>query len=234
MKLITRAMAVACAVTMAASSPAKADGVNLNTAASPDLLTATGSSVTITFLHSIAGFSNELRLFMAIGGSSQVVVFDVLGLWPAQGSANPAGPVVIGGLTPGQTLAFGICTNAVGAPAYSACNTAGRPGVWWSGAASNNAAGDGQLHSALLTASAYNILRAAAGNVGFAAPAGTMVMGFEDTFGRGDGDYSDLVFSLSGVTSVPEPGTMGLLALGLVGLSGAGLVRRRRTAKRDK
>ena len=38
-------------------------------------------------------------------------------------------------------------------------------------------------------------------------------------------DYNDLVVD---VTNTPEPATMGLLALGLVGISGAGWVRRRR------
>ena len=69
----------------------------------------------------------------------------------------------------------------------------------------------------------------------FLAAAGTTVVGFEDIAnqGLGDADFNDLVFSFTNVTTISEPGTMGLLALSLVGLSGAGLVRRR-SAKRNQ
>ena len=40
-------------------------------------------------------------------------------------------------------------------------------------------------------------------------------------------DYNDIVFAFSNVSVIPEPATMGLLAIGLVGMSGAGLLRRR-------
>ncbi len=97
---------------------------------------------------------------------------------------------------------------------------------------------DGVTHPAVLTAAEWNPIQAG-GPYGFAAPAGTTVVGFEDLGPRTtsgfnpDYDYNDVVFAFSNVSVVPEPGTMGLLALGLVGLSGAGLVRRR-SAKKGK
>ena len=54
------------------------------------------------------------------------------------------------------------------------------------------------------------------------------VIGFEDILGGGDEDYNDAIFAVRGITAVPEPVTMTLLATGLAGMGGAGAFRRRK------
>lgn len=57
---------------------------------------------------------------------------------------------------------------------------------------------------------------------------GMFEVGFEDLFNGGDRDYNDNRFLFfGGVTSVPAPGALGLLGLGLLGI---GLRRRQRLA----
>jgi len=55
------------------------------------------------------------------------------------------------------------------------------------------------------------------------------IIGIEDNFG-GDNDYNDLVFSLSAINVIPEPGYYVLLSLGLLGL---GLARSRMNKNAD-
>jgi hypothetical protein len=54
----------------------------------------------------------------------------------------------------------------------------------------------------------------------------SLIVGFEDLI-DGDFDYNDLIVGISDVKAVPEPGTLALFGLGLLGF---GMTRRSKSA----
>jgi hypothetical protein len=245
MKFLTRAMVAVGAVSMVAASSAKADVPDLGTVGSNEVLTAasTGTMV-ITFLHARAAFTNSLVLFTSTSGPNASPtggtaytnpLIKVLGNYPLVGVGQPLSITI--NVTAGQTLLFGICSSGGTGSVNSACSdqAAGYRAYYMGNASNNN---DNALHAVVMSAADWNLAATNSGCLAenppcYLADASTRVVGFEDLTALGDEDWNDLVFSFTNVSTVPEPGTMGLLALGLVGLSGAGLVRRR-SAKRNK
>lgn len=236
MKFLTRAMVAAGAVSMVASTSAKADVPDIGTVGNSLVLTAaTTGDMLITFLFAKAAFTNNLVLFTSTAGQTASPtggtvypnpLISVAGNYPNVGAGSPLSITI--SVTAGQTLLFGICSSGGTGSVNSACLGGFR--AYYMGQASNN--NDGALHAVILTSTQWNTAATGAACLAASPPcylaaAGTTVVGFEDLPNLGDADWNDLVFSFTNTSTIPEPGTMGLLALGLVGLSGAGLVRRR-------
>lgn len=133
--------------------------------------------------------------------------------WIFNNQSTPVGTTVnLGSFSAGDELLFYIYVNDTGNSFYSGSDTS------------------------LNTDGIYHAI------VDFDYAPGETYVGFEDLLNGGDRDYDDVMFSFTNLASegglggdpVPEPSTIALLGLGLVGLVGAGARKRRKNKEVEK
>lgn len=223
------ALALGFAAVIAAPN-AEAQVPDLGGSQNPAIFIATGNLVTLTFLYSNAGNVNHLYAWVA--GVMTPRLFTIP-------SGENEGPFATASFATniGDQVVFLLCTSS-GPYNNDFCATTDNFDTgWWSGPGVGGPVGgnsDGTVHVATETAAFWNAL---VGRPGQDAPTGSTVLGFEDRSADSplyDGDFNDTIWAMEGLTTmVPEPATMGLMALGLVGLAGAGAARRRRNSNRS-
>ena len=176
--------------------------------------------VAARFVGSEAVYGDDLYFFLTIGqfGDAQFL-FD-------NHATTPGAFMDVNddGLALGDEVLFGICVRRDGTSPEPGCPAA--DDVFYSGDGSRNA--DNMAHMIVWTREEYMALTGTnLDDLGIGAEY-DYVIGFEDILGGGDEDYNDAVFAVRGITTVPEPLTMTLLATGLAGMGGASALKRRR------
>lgn len=209
-KLLSRSALLAASLALVAGT-ARADGV-----IGQPLYKA--GDVMVAYVGSDAFYGDDLYFFMTVGDLSTAQF-----LFHNHGST--AGDIVDvndGSYAIGDEIVFGICVNRSGGMPGAMCADAND--IFYNDPALN---ADGRPHVKVWTRADYELEFGALDPALFPADY-DYIIGFEDIFGGGDLDYNDAIFAIKGVTAVPEPVTMTLLATGLAGMGGAGVVRRRK------
>lgn len=177
--------------------------------------------IAVAFIGADATYGNDVYYFITMGDLGGATFLFNNHSAAASDSADPDDS----GLPVGSEAIFGICVNRAGGSSGAGCADADN--VFYTGAAAHNP--DNLAHAMVWTRADYEAEFGALDSTLY-PPDYAYVVGFEDILGGGDRDYNDAIFAVRGlgVTLAPEPVTMSLLALGLIGVGGAGLMGRRR------
>jgi hypothetical protein len=179
--------------------------------------------IQVRFVGSDAFYDDDLWFMMNVGDFSTATFLFNNHTSAAGDAVDPDDSF----LNVGDEAIFGLCVNTAGTDdGHDGCVSSDH--IYYSGSA--GALGDDAdtpPHTKVWTRADYENEFGAL-DTNLFPPEYTYIIGFEDILGGGDLDYNDAIFALQGVTAVPEPVTMTLLATGLAGMGGAGLVRRRK------
>lgn len=164
-------------------------------------LITTGGEVVATFVTGSGFYDNYLYVSSPSGPFTNADSGSIGSNWIFENHfSSPGATVSLGTFAAGTEIIFNVLADTHGGGFLN----------WYTGPASRNA--DGLEHAFV--------------DAAYTGPFGGVMVGFEDLAGLGDAGFEDIRYTFTNVTvgSVPEPGMLALIGIGLAGL---GFARRK-------